>query len=684
MSDHTNPPAGGGPHDPNRPYDGRPPQSGPQNQYGGGGQPPQQGQPQNQPGQYGAGQGQPGQHGQGGPGQGQYGGGAPGQYGQQPGQYGQPGQGRPGQHGGQQPGQHGQGQPGQYSQPGQGQPGQYGGGQQPGQYGQQPGQYGQPGQGQPGQYGQGQPGQYGQGQPGPGQYGQHGNPAYGPGGTEETMQFGGPGGPGGPHAQQWEPEKKRKRGKLIPLIAAVAVLLVLGGGGAFAYSRIAGGDQPSSVLPASSVGYVRVDLKPSAGQQVAALRFMRKFPTVRDELSLTGDNDDLRQKLFEFVKKNSGDDLADVDFAKDIEPWIGNRVGIAAVPRDGKPNPVVAVQITDEGKAKAGLDKLFADEEEKPGKAFLGDYVLIAEDQAAADAAANEAKNNPLDKNEKFDKDMSALGEQGFASAWADTQGLATLAGDELTEDQRKALPAGSMAAALRFDDAHVELKGVVHGDKSLKAESAKAEEIVTALPDSTAGAFALSDGENLIGKVWEQLEKSSSGGVDLGKIIRDAGEKYGIALPDDLKTVLGKNFAVAVDRETGDNGPNVAAVMKTDPAKAEQVIDKVLAAARKRGELPIEIQKAKNNDTLVIATSKAYAEKTLQGGKLGDTEAFKAAIPDAKGSVSIGYVDFDGVKKIAGRELDNPDFNVLRSAGYTSRITGDGEAEFTVRVVAK
>jgi hypothetical protein len=73
-----------------------------------------------------------------------------------------------------------------------------------------------------------------------------------------------------------------------------------------------------------------------------------------------------------------------------------------------------------------------------------------------------------------------------------------------------------------------------------------------------------------------------------------------------------------------------------------------------------------------------------LQGGKLGDTEAFKAAIPDAKGSVSIGYVDFDGVKKIAGRELDNPDFNVLRSAGYTSRITGDGEAEFTVRVVAK
>lgn len=667
MSDNTNPP-GRGPYDPNRPpYDGRPPQQGQQqNPYGA---------PQNQPGQYG-GQGQQpgpyGPYGQGGPGQGQPGQGQPGQgqpgqyggQGQQPGQYGPPGQGQPG------PGQYGQGQPGQYGPPGQGQPGQYG-------QGQQPGQYGPPGQGQPGQYGQGRPGQ--------GQYGQQPGPAYGPGGTEETMQFGAPGGPGGPHTQQWQPEKKRKRSRLIPLIAAVAVLLVLGGGGAFAYSRIAGGgDQPSAVLPASSVAYVRVDLKPSAGQQVAALRFLRKFPTVRDRLSLTGDNDDLRQKLFEFIKKNSGDDLADVDFAKDIEPWLGNRVGVAVVPKDGKPNPVVAVQITNEGKAKAGLDKLFADEKEKPGQAFVGDYVVIAEDQAAADAAANEAKSNPLDKNAKFDQDMSALGEQGFASAWADTQGLATLAGDELTEEQRKALPAGSMAAALRFDDAHVELKGVVHGDKSLKAGSAKAEEIVTALPDSTAGAFALSDGENLVGKVWEQLKKSSSGGVDLEKIIREAGEEYGIALPDDVKTLLGKNFAVAVDRETGESGPNVAAVMKTDPAKAEQVIDKVLAAARKRGELPVDIQKAKNDDTLVIATSKAYAEKALQGGKLGDTEAFKAAIPDAGGSVSIGYVDLDGVKKTVGRDLGSADLDVLRSAGYTSRITGDGEAEFTVRVVAK
>jgi Protein of unknown function (DUF3352) len=498
------------------------------------------------------------------------------------------------------------------------------------------------------------------------------------------MQFGGPGGPGGPHTQQWEPEKKRRRGKLIPLIAAVAVLLVLGGGGAFAYSRISGGDQPSAVLPASSVAYARVDLKPSAGQQVAALRFLRKFPTVRDQLSLTGDNDDLRQKLFEFIKKNAGDDLSDVDFAKDVEPWLGNRVGIAAVPKDGKPEPVVAVQITDEGKAKAGLDKLFADEKEKPGQAFTGDYVIIAEDQAKADAFANEAKSNPLEKNQKFDQDMSALGEQGFASAWADTQGLATLAGDEMTDEQRKALPAGSMAAVLRFDDSHVELKGVVHGDKSLKAGSAKAEEIVSTLPDSTAGAFALSDGENLVGKIWDQLAKSSSGGIDLGKIIRDAGEQYGVNLPDDLKLLLGKNFAVAVDRETGESGPNVAAVMKTDPAKAEQVIDNVLAAARKRGELPVEVQKAKNDDTLVVATSKSYAEKALQGGKLGDTEAFKAAIPDASGSVSIGYVDFDGVKKTIGREADNPDFNVLRSAGYTSRITGDGEAEFTVRVVAK
>jgi Protein of unknown function (DUF3352) len=530
---------------------------------------------------------------------------------------------------------------------------------------------------QQGQYGQGpQQGQYGQG-PQQGQYGPpgQGQPPYGPG------QVG--------HPQQFQPEPpRRRRGKLIPLIAALAVLIVFGAGGAFAYSRIAGGgDQPAAVLPGNAVAYGRIDMDPSAGQKLAAIRFMMKFPSVKEKLNLNGDNDDLKRKLFDLLKKESGDDLADVDYDRDVKPWLGDRAGVAAVPLGEKPEPVVAIQIKDETKARAGLQKLFekTDAEDRPGQAYYKSYVVLAEDQGKADSAVAEAKKSPLTANDTFAKDMDDLGEQGVASFWMDTKGLTELAGSELSEEQRKMLPTGSVAGVLRFDASYVELKGVVHGDKSVKAGAAKADEVVTTLPDSTAAAVGFSDGESYVDKVWEAVQKSgSSSGVDINEMARKFGEQYGLKIPDDLKTLLGKNFVLTVDKAQDQDEPRVAAKMKTDPAKAEQVVDKLVNIARTQGNVDLPVAKAKDGDTLVVATSQEYADSVLKGGRLGDSEAFKQAIPNAKGAVMLGYVDFPAVKAMARSVRDDRDYNALRSAGIASRITGDGEAEFTLRVVAR
>ena len=549
---------------------------------------------------------------------------------------------------------------------------------------QQPNPYG-PQQGGPQQQYPPQGGSYGP-PPGQQQYGQPGQQQYGQQYGQQPGQYGQP--PQGPdygHPQQFEPAPKKRRGKLIPLIAALAVLLVAGAGGAFAYSRLAGGgDQPATVLPSTAVAYARIDLDPSAGQKVNAIRFLMKFPSVKEQMGLSSDNDDLRQKLFEMIKKEAGDDLADVDFEKDVKPWLGDRAGIAAVPNGDKADAVMAIQITDEGKARAGLDKLFANEDEKPGMAFVESYVIIAEDQQRADAAVAEANKKPLSDNATFDKDMSELGEQGFASFWIDTKGAAELSGRELSEEQRKALPQGSAAGALRFEADHVELEGVVHGDKSFKPGKAKAEEVVTNLPDSTAAAIAISDGASYIDKIWEQVQKASGSGVDLTEMANDLAEQYGIKIPDDLKLLLGENFVISADKAAPENGlPKVAAKVKTDPAKAEPVVDKLVGIARNQGGVDLELGKAKDENTLVVATSKEYADAVLKGGKLGDSEAFKAAVPDPEDSMMIGYVDFDAVRSLAPEETDNRDFAALKSAGYSARVTGDGEAKFDLRVVA-
>jgi hypothetical protein len=499
------------------------------------------------------------------------------------------------------------------------------------------------------------------------------------------MHLGGPPqGPGfGGGQQQWQPEPKKGRGKLIPIIAALAMVLVVAGGGIFAYGKLGGGgEQPADVLPGTAIGYARVDLNPSAGQKVAAVRFLMKFPSVKENLGLTGENDDLRQKLFEQIKKSAGDDLADVDFEKDIKPWLGDRAGFAALPpADGKdePVPVVAVQIKDEDAANKGMDKLLANEKDKPGRAFTDGYMIIGEDQATVESAVATAKDNPLSKNAKFAADMDKLGEQGFVSGWVDAKALAPFT-DKVDSKQLANLGDATGAVALRFDASYVELKGVGSGDKSVKVDGANAADVITKLPESTAGAIAISGGETLIDTVWKQVQKS--GGENFQSMIDEVADATGLTLPDDLKSLAGKNLSVSIDKDTS-NGPKIAARMETDPGKAEPVVRKLTALLRERADENIPIETAKDANTLVVSTTQEYAEEVLKDGSLGDTENFKQALPDTSGAVMIGYVDFEGLSSLSRRFKDE-NVSALRSAGIVTRSTGDGEAEVTLRVVAK
>jgi hypothetical protein len=49
-----------------------------------------------------------------------------------------------------------------------------------------------------------------------------------------------------------------------------------------------------------------------------------------------------------------------------------------------------------------------------------------------------------------------------------------------------------------------------------------------------------------------------------------------------------------------------------------------------------------------------------------------------------VGYVDFEAAASLSDKLTSDKDYAALRSAGYTVRVANDGEADFTLRVVAK
>ncbi|WP_113703938.1 DUF3352 domain-containing protein [Nonomuraea lactucae] len=549
-------------------------------------------------------------------------------------------------------------------------------------YGQQP--YGQPGYGQQDQYGQ----QSGYAQPGYGQqsaYGQqpgYGQPAYGQ--QDQYGQAGwqqqGPevlGGPG-------EPARKGRRGWIVALAAALAVV-VLGGGAVWAVGALGGGGtQPHEVLPANAIAYFRLDLDPAANQKVALFQLARKFTATKDSFS----GEDPREALFNAIKKGSGGDLAKVDFAKDVDPWLGSRIGLALLPPAGGKEPgfAVAVQVKDEAQAKAGIAKMMGDN--KYGIAFRDDYALLTAEQAQADKYA--AEEGSLATRADFGDDLDAVGEQGVLSYWAHLGELAKLASQEIPAEQAKALDQiknARFAGALRFDSAYVELAGTVRGAENLiEGDLQKAD--LSKLPATTAGALSISGLDQVVAKKWAEIEQSigaNPGGAQFKQFIDQARQQYGLQLPDDLTTILGKNLTVAVDSE-GLDGDQIKGGVRivTDPAKAQAVVDKVKQAMTAGGQPAPQIATVAGEGTFTVATTQDYAKKLAEEGTLGDSETFTTAVPDAGEATFAVFVDLDKVeqhylKNMQGEEKANA--QMLRAVGLSGKQTPD-EATFSLRVL--
>ncbi|WP_188190687.1 DUF3352 domain-containing protein [Nonomuraea sp. SYSU D8015] len=476
-----------------------------------------------------------------------------------------------------------------------------------------------------------------------------------------------------------QPAKKGRKTWIIAAAAALAVIL-LGGGAVMAMNAIGGGGtQPNEVLPANSIAYARLDLDPAANQKLALFQLARKFTVTKDSFS----GEDPRKALFDTINKDSD---TKVDFAKDVDPWLGSRVGFAAVP-SGKEEPdfAVAVQVKDQEQAKAGIAKLM--DGEKYGIAFREDYAILTPTQALADKYAQ--AEGSLADNAEFNEDMGAVGEQGVLSFWADMGGLMQLAKAEIPADQQAALDQvkdARFAGALRFDSAYVELAGTVRGFKGGPQGDLPTTNLGT-LPATTAGALSISGLDQTVTKQWAQIEKqaSAAGAAEVKQLFEQAKTQFGLELPADLSTILGKNFTIALDSQGLDSNQIKGGVrIATDPAKAQAILDKVQQALTQSGQPAPQIAKVAGDGVFTVATTDEYAKALAGEGTLGESETFQTAIPNADEASFALFVDLDKVEKLYLKSMEGDEkanMQVLRAVGMSGTQT-ETEGTFSLRLL--
>jgi hypothetical protein len=449
----------------------------------------------------------------------------------------------------------------------------------------------------------------------------------------------------------------------IALIAVVSVLVAaVLGAGAWAYVQLSGGGpQPADALPDSTIALVSVDLDPSASQKIAAIRTIRKIPDLRKQVDIDS-KDDVRRWIFD--KAVAGTDCGDLDFDDDVKPWLGNRAGFGAVDLgEDDPAPVLAIQVSDQGKARSGIERLAGCAGLEPFGYVIGDdYALISNSQQHARAIQAAAKKHPLADDPSYRTWNDEAGGRGVASFY-----VARKAADYLLDVLADELGSGAdlgavrtrladfdgLAGTLRFHDG-VELAMATSGSG---AGSAVGDDVRN-LPADTALALGLGVAKDFAEEFSQGFMQGFEQGFadDFGfddtatNLVDEIEQQTGLRLPDDLVTLLGRSMVLSVggdapfDLDAIDEPGDVpvALTVSGDTAAIEDVLSRLEHGIGGTLE-DLGIVRKSRAGHLTLATSEDYADAALANGRLGSDPQFRAVVPHADRASTILFLRIHG-----------------------------------------
>lgn len=467
-------------------------------------------------------------------------------------------------------------------------------------------------------------------------------------------------------------------GRRTALVAggAVAALAAAAVGTWAAISFLGGGAEPAEALPAGTLGYASVDLDPSGAQKIEAFRMLNKFPAFKEEFGIDA-ADDVRKQVVE----ESLAGCESIDFAQDVEPWLGTSFAVAAVDTGAEqPSAVVVLEVTDAEAAGDGLAALKeCGDGEEGGWSIEGDWAVVAETDEIAQQVTDAAAEGTLADDAEYQEWMQATGDPGVVTMYAAPEagpflaqlmteqmmgassgGAATGAAEpavatvspEVPEELEKSLEDFPGAAAtVRFNDGAVELEVVGGATRSPVFDTgAEGVDVVTSLPDDTAVAFGLAFADGWGQRLADQMSSMSGGQMTGDDILAQAEQMTGLSLPEDLETLLGDSMAIALssdftveDAMNSADGSDVPVGIKVqgDAAGIQQVLDRLTARLGPGAEQMLGSDA--EGDTVAVGPNPDYRSALLADGRLGDTATFEAVVPEADSAPFVVFVNFDG-----------------------------------------
>jgi hypothetical protein len=287
--------------------------------------------------------------------------------------------------------------------------------------------------------------------------------------------------------------------------------------------------------------------------------------------------------------------------------------------------------------------------------------MLVTEHQDDADAMAQAAEAAPLEDDAAYSTWMDRVGDPGFLTAYVtpDAAQRMTDLGEELggmsgagrVGERMRSLwkDFEGMAATVRFHDGSVEAEVAAAGlPAGATADGATGPSLET-LPDSTAAAMTLSLRPGWLQGYLDSIGAVFSAGESVDEFWAGVESDTGLALPEDVETLLGDGFSISVDSsadlgaiERSNDVPTAPVALRVsgDAQASRAVLDRIFGLV---GVGPDDVTVRNDGDLLVVGLDPGYVDELAAAeGDLGESETFTSVVPEAGRASSALYVDFD------------------------------------------
>jgi hypothetical protein len=452
-----------------------------------------------------------------------------------------------------------------------------------------------------------------------------------------------------------------------PACLLAALLLVAGCGG----SPAAGGDEPASAVPRDAAMYVDATVRPEGSQRDDALAAAGKVLATPDP----------QAKVEALVQKAlSQSDGLELDYARDIKPWLGSKAGFwLAATRGQETRGAAVLSSTDEDAARAALERAvkgsgqtftkrsykgvdYQVNQDGGAAAMDGDFVILGSEPELKRTLETLDGGKPLADDDRYKNAVDALDSKRLGTLYVDFKALfdsAAASDPQAAQQLRRVFPLdsiGPVSAAFTANGDRLAVDAVVPGGRDFASRfGAFSGTGSTPLLGELPGDSWVALGAPRLGESAKKIYQQVAGALGGAAIDQQLRSQLGLDLDQDVFSWIGD--AAFFARGTSDDTVDGAAVIQvTDEERAKTAFGKLVGLAQSRGgarakpitvpgaetafafavpDAPKPVVAARGNGRVVIAYgATAAADALAPKQKLGDSPTFA----EAKSLLGDGY----------------------------------------------